>query len=492
MTALRRSLPWLVPIAVGLALRLPGVGSRAVWYDEAFSVLLAARPVGELLSGTAADTMPPGYYLALRVWASLASTIGFLRLLNVVLGVLLIGIVFLMAREAFDERAAMWAALLAAISPLLIYHAQELRMYTLLALSLAAYGHLAYRLTTGTRGHTWEWVGLIAAGAAALYTHNLAVFSMVAPNVYLATRRAWRDLGRLALAQLGMVVVFLPWLVVVPGQVAKIQAAFWTPRPGALEIVQAVMGLHAALPLPQAWIPLGLTASVLAFAGTIYLVVRQGRSNPAAGYLLTLVFVPPGLLFLASYLMRPLFVPRAFLLSLVAYMVLAGWVIASARPRFLGWIVAAAFFIAAAVGLPAQFAHNTFPRSPFDEAADFLEADTQSGDLVLHDNKLSFFPMHVYAPDLPQAFLPDEPGSHNDTLAAATQRALDLYPVEAMESVTDDVRRVRYVVFDRALEEYAARPEGQPPGLAWLRANATPVEETAFNDLRIYDFTLTP
>ncbi len=488
----RLPLAALAWVALALALRLAGIASRPVWYDEAFSVLLAARPVGDLLAGTAADTMPPGYYLALQLWMTAGQSIGYLRALNVILGVLLVGLTFAMARACFDPRSASWAAILVAASPLLIYHAQELRMYTLLALSLGLYAYTVFELMVAPeRRPSWGWwAGLIGAGALALYTHNLAIFSLVAPNVYLLIRRSWRNLARLVLAQVGMAMLFLPWLIVVPGQVAKIQAAFWTPRPGALEIVQAVVGFHAALPLPPAWLPLGVTAAMVALIGTLYVVVRQAWGKPATGYLLALLFVPPGLLLLASYIMRPLFVPRAMLLSLIAYLILAGWVIASARPRFLAWTVVAAFGIAAAVGLPAQFSHDTFPRSPFDQAAAHLATTEAPGDVVVHDNKLSFFPMHLYAPNLLQAFLPDEPGSHNDTLAAPTQRALHLVPSPGIEEAAQGARRIRYVVFERALEEYAARPEGKPPALAWLQSNASLAATTAFNDLWVYDFQL--
>ena len=215
---------------LALLLRLPALAARPVWYDEAFSVLLAARPVGDILAGTAADTMPPGYYLALRLWMAAGQSIGFLRALNVILGVGLVGLTFVMARECFEARSAAWAALLAAVSPLFIYHAQELRMYSLLALSLGVYSYVAFRVFVAPRRQkSWGWwAGLIAVGALALYTHNLAAFSILAPNVYLVVRRAWRDSARLLLAQVGMAIFFLPWLVVVPGQVAKIQAVLDT------------------------------------------------------------------------------------------------------------------------------------------------------------------------------------------------------------------------------------------------------------------------
>jgi hypothetical protein len=200
--------------------------------------------------------------------------------------------------------------------------------------------------------------------------------------------------------------------------------------------------------------------------------------------------IPIAGLFAASYVMRPVFVARAMLLPLGAYLVLAGAAMSSARPRVIGVSIAAAFAVAAAVGLPAQFAHDGFPRSPFPQAARWLEATSAVGDVVLHDNKLSFFPMHFYAPGLPQVFLADEPGSHNDTLAPATQQALGLFPIADVDSAVRGADRVRYVVFQRALDEYAAREEGKPPALAWLEAIAEGRGGTAIGDLWVYDFDL--
>jgi 4-amino-4-deoxy-L-arabinose transferase-like glycosyltransferase len=480
-------------MAASLALRLPGLESRPIWYDEAFSLLLAARPSTDVLSGTAADTMPPLYYLLLGAWGTLGNAIWQLRTLNVVLGVALVGLVFLLGRELHGRTAAGWAAMLAAISPLLVYHAQELRMYTLLTLSLAGYAYF-YLLARSRIGRVAAvaWAGVVLAGTTALYTHNLAVFSILALDAFLLIRREWKQLARLAAAQLIMVVLFLPWLQFVPGQIQKIQQAFWTPQPGLLEGVQALVILHASLPLPTSSLVVGVSASLMAVVLTGYIVLRRLPLDWKDGFLACLILVPPVLLFLASYLMRPVFVPRAFTLSLVAYLVLAGRAIAGARPRALGWLLAGAFATAAAVGVPAELAHRTFPRSPFREATAYLAATAGDGDLVLHSNKLSFFPMAVYNPAMPQAFLADPPRSHNDTLAVLTQRALGLFPLADASGAIAGAGRIRYVVFQRELDEYALSSVGLPPVLSLLYAAGGEPERTAFNDLWIYDFDLRP
>jgi 4-amino-4-deoxy-L-arabinose transferase-like glycosyltransferase len=475
-------------MATGLVLRLPGLDGRPIWYDEAFSILLAGRPFAHVLSGTAADTMPPLYYLLLGLWRYLGEAIWQQRLLNVVLGVALVGLVYLFGRELYGRAAAGWGAMLAAVSPLLVYHAQELRMYTLLALSLTGYAYF-YVLARKPNGRI-AWVGVVFAGTTALYTHNLAIFSVLAIDAYLLIRREWKQLARLLGAQVVMAVLFIPWLQFVPGQIQKIQLAFWTPRPGILELVQAIVTFHASLPLTSWALIVGVAASLLAAVLTGYIVIRRLRLGWQDGLLACLILVPPALLFLVSYVMRPVFVPRAFMLSLAGYLVLAGRAVAEARPRMIGWILAGAFAAAAAIGLTAELTHRTFPRSPFREASGFLAATAADGDLILHSNKLSFFPMFVYDPTLPQAFLPDEPGSHNDTLAEATQAALGLLPAESIEGAVGGAQRVRYVVFQQELDEMARTAVGIPPALAWLFEAGGVPERTVFQDLWIYDFDL--
>ncbi len=89
-----RELAWLLAVlAFAAAVRLPGVFSRSIWYDESISLLTAAghadppwarRPAPaadaqELFSGRVSlpqlveqvrryDVHPPGYYWALALW----------------------------------------------------------------------------------------------------------------------------------------------------------------------------------------------------------------------------------------------------------------------------------------------------------------------------------------------------------------------------------------------------------------------------------------
>jgi hypothetical protein len=210
--------------------------------------------------------------------------------------------------------------------------------------------------------------------------------------------------------------------------------------------------------------------------------------QPGVQLLAFLALAPAVLTFAASYLMRPVFVPRALLPASLAYYALAGYALSRARLPAVRIFLSLLFVLPALGFLPAQYAFARFPRSPFQPAAEYLGAKIQPGDLVLHDNKLSFFPMRFYAPDLPQTFLPDAPGSSNDTLAPATQAAMNTFPLADKDGALQASQRVWFVVFERALDEYKQAGRSHPV-LAQLSAEFSLTDEIAFNDLLVYEFT---
>ena len=128
-----------------------------------------------------------------------------------------------------------------------------------------------------------------------------------------------------------------------------------------------------------------------------------------------------------------------------------------------------------------------FPRSPFRELSDSLQNTIQAGEVIVHDNKLSYFPGHFYQPDLPQVFLPDDPGSSNDTYALQSQQAMQIFPAPNLETAVGNTDGVYFVVFSRAIEEYQAAGEDHP-AIAWLEARFHQTGQTAFNDLLLLHY----
>lgn len=474
---------------LALGLRLYGAGTREIWYDDAFSYFLAKQNLGQIVSGTAADTMPPLYYFLLHYWMKFGESLLMLRLLGVLFSLVTLAVVIDLGRRLAGIEAGLWAGLIVALAPFQIYHAQELRMYTLLGLAQVSYIWFFVRLQQRGVGKrvVWLWVGLVLSGVMAMYSHNLAVFGLILPDLYLLLKRAWKELLKLVSAQALILALAAPWLVMIPGQIDKIQTAFWTPRPGLVEVIQAILQAHIFLPLEGAVMIAGALLSIWC---TVLVAIEtwKQRKTSGVGFLSLLTLGLPLLLFTASYAMRPIFVPRGLILSMLAYAILGGWMIALRWKKFVGPFLAAAFVGAALISLPAYYSFSRFPRSQFRAATEYLRNTSAAGDLILHDNKLSYFPSHYYDPKLPQEFLVDEPGSHNDTYALASQIAMQLFPAESLAQAISGKTTVRFVVFSRAIEEYRNMGTGEHPVMAQLEGVFTLSGHESFGDLEVYTY----
>jgi mannosyltransferase len=479
-------------LLLAFVLRCIALQTRSIAYDDAFSFFLARQSLTNIISGTAADTMPPLYYFLLHIWILLGgSALWWLRLLSVVLNLGSLLFLYGITARLAGEKAGLWAAFLAAISPLQIYHAQDLRMYALLAFGQLGYLWFFIRLHQKEQnaGGWLNWAGLIIFGVIAMYSHNLAVFVLALPDAYLLFRREWRRLWQLLAAQLVIGVFTIPWLVLVPGQIAKIQHAFWTPQPGIVEVLQAMILFVTNLPLPAALLAVGLAVSLAAALLIGIEGFRLGKQDRLPWFLLGLTLLPPFLLFIVSYLMRPVFVTRGFLAAALGFLGLAGVVIALRWPRPPAWILLTLFLIGAGIGLPEHYSFNEFPRSPFQEAMTYLQGQIQPGDVVVHDNKLSYFPAAYYAPEMKQVFLADEPGSPNDTLAPASQQAMGMIPAPDLKSALNGAVRVYFVVFNTTLQDYQQSGLSGHPQIDALKKQFPVETETCFKDLIVVRFS---
>ncbi len=484
-------------VFIAAILRLTAISSRGIWYDDAFSILLSRQTIPAIISGTAADTMPPLYYFILHFWMMISQSIWFIRMLNVLLSILVICLVYRLGTEIGDRRIGLVAALLTAISPFQIYHAQEIRMYILLELGCIGYFWISWRLIQSKRPSKLNWYMLIVFGLIAVYSHNLAVFTLIATDFFLLIRREWKKLGQLVLAQGILAIGFLPWLVLVPGQIEKIQKAFWTPQPGLIEVLQALIQLLGSMPQPN---PILIILAVLVLQVVVVLTIQvwKRRTDLRFQFIGALFVLPSVLLFLASYLMRPVFVPRAFITSgLALYLLLAMIAFQDEKsgpdlrkPISIGVINVVLIVLISMISLPYQYQFDDFPRSPYRKMVASLADQCDPSDcLILHDTKLSYFPMIIYGPGLPQRYLADPEESHNDTLAVQTQKAIYQEAYPTIRSAVDGAKKVYFITYQKAESEYQQMGYSEHPRLTELKTNYTLQDSFAMGDLLCYEFT---
>lgn len=191
------TLPWeSLILLLALCVRLWRLNSQSFWFDEAVSLDWAQRPLwqtGSALLTFVQDKHPPLYYLLLHGWIALlrplglAQSDGALRALGVLFGVGTVWGVLQLCRWTTKRNVALLTGLLVALSPLLIWYSQELRMFQL---ATAAIIWAAYFLVRAWHGTTLKerlrfWLGMVLALEIALYSYLFSAFVLPAAGFTL-------------------------------------------------------------------------------------------------------------------------------------------------------------------------------------------------------------------------------------------------------------------------------------------------------------------
>ncbi|MGC8839590.1 MAG: glycosyltransferase family 39 protein [Anaerolineae bacterium] len=323
-------LGWGLLLAGALALRLAGLTSESLWYDEAWSVAIAREPLGWI-----ATLRVPGwpwplpytgsgggllYHFVLHFWLALGQDPFTVRLLSALLGVAGVALAVLLGRDLFGGRAGWATGFLVAASPLQVWYGQEARMYALFScLMLAAAWGLWHTCHGGQR---WAWGLLVAALVLGTYTHSFGWFAVVAANLFWLWQRltlkearpSWRAWAAAQGVVLGL---SLPGLAGFLGQ-ASMGWWSWIGRtygaPGLRDLASVLAAFvtgpvnpfsgPAALAYTLAALAVGLGTALLGFGWAW----RAGRREEAA-LAATLAVVPVGGAFLLAQ-WRPLFLLR--------------------------------------------------------------------------------------------------------------------------------------------------------------------------------------
>jgi hypothetical protein len=493
---------WVPLLLVALAVRLPGLTTKPLWYDEALAVLLSTQGPAALVEstlaaqgGVAANVHPPGYFVLLWLWARLVGDgPGSVRSLSVLLGVATVAVGYWLAREAFGASTGRTAGWLLALSPFQVHYSQEVRMYALLSLELTAAA--AVFRTAMTRGGALRWLGFAALAAAAQYTHALAALFLTALALIPVWRRQWKQAARAAAAGIVALLLYSPWLVHLPAQVARVRQAYWISPPGPADVIRTLVTFIGGSPLASYMLaPVLFTALLLLGLGS-WALLRGSRSGSPdahhAGWAAYLALAPMALLFLVS-LWRPVYLDRSLLPAGVAFLVWAGWTLSGRQvPGRLRWTAGALLVISFGLGLASYYSYRGFPYAPFQALVQHLRSNAEPGEIVLHSNKLSAIPAAYYAPDLDQRYLPDAPGSATDTLAPATQRVLGLEAEADIASAVGQAPGVWFVVFRRERDEYARLGYSEHPGLRWLMVHYAWQQTVLFGELELHHFAGAP
>ncbi len=202
---------------------------QSFWRDEAFTYLLAHKPILEILSLTARDFNPPLYYVVLHYWIMVAGkseiairTLSFLGFW----GVMYVAYYIMRDMMKFSVKKSSLYLLFMLINPILVYYAFEARMYSIFAF-LAALSMYAF--------YTKKWKLYYVATIAGLYTHYfmlLVVFSQLVYS-YFFDKESRKDLFIIGKA----IAALIPWIIYVFAVKPVFSEQFWILKPQIFDLL---------------------------------------------------------------------------------------------------------------------------------------------------------------------------------------------------------------------------------------------------------------
>lgn len=332
---------WLiiaVPI-VAAALSL-WIGLRqSVWFDEAYSIMVAKRSVGEIIRLSALDTHPPLYYLVLKIWANVFGWSELaLRSLSVIFYGASIAVAGCFIKKHFNARAAIYVLTMLLLAPLLMRYGFEIRMYAMASLIGVAATVMLVRAHSSKRWTDWLIYGvLVALGMYTLYYLALLWLAhlawLVAMDAGRLRKSLWKEcrwIGAYAFSLL----LFLPWLSSFLKQVGN-DALAPIGQPMNLEQLVGIVSFNTIYqPLWQ----LGVIASILVMA-IIFVSVRSivitfhiKKKNDILWLLVSYISVPIMLLMVIS-LYKPMYVERYLAHVAIGLVMLVGASLALSTER---------------------------------------------------------------------------------------------------------------------------------------------------------------
>ncbi len=304
-----------------VSLRIWGIASLGLWYDELQSVTHAGLSLTEterielqgrsitfpqLLASVAKfDFHPPLYYVQLHFWMLAGNSDVWIKL-NSVLFSLITGLsLLIIGRRLFSPFVGALSCLLFALSPIAIYYSQEARMYALLmALSVWVY-FLTHEFFVTRRAGP---VGILLACATAAYLYSHGAAFLILPSMWsyalfmFATREADpRRLKQFALVNLSALAAAAPWLYLM-----LTRSVGHTVAPDLSRILRDLAILICGYGGHTAWFQVCVLGVVLAL-----LVAAALRSPQGLRGALSFFFVPVVACAAVSYLIRPIWLVRS-------------------------------------------------------------------------------------------------------------------------------------------------------------------------------------
>jgi mannosyltransferase len=344
-----RRTTWVVAAVTALAggLLLFRIGSRALWFDEGFTVGLVRLPYGELLGRLWRwEVNQSPYYLLFDLWHGVVGEgEAAMRLFSALFAVATVPVLFLLGRRLADERVGLVAALLFALNAMVVQWGQQLRAYSMVLFLVTLATFLLVRAVD--RPTTGRALAYALVATLAVYAN---FFALLVVGVHWLTLAVVRPFPRRTAVVTGLVMVVPVVRIVVFVLTASVDPLGWIERPGGRRLVSDLADLAGGGAEQLA------VYAVVAGAGVVLALGAAGRlPRSTAWWRLVLpvawLVLPVAGVLASTYTAKPLLVPRYLIVVVPALALVAAHALVHLADRRLAAAGGVALVAVSVLGL---------------------------------------------------------------------------------------------------------------------------------------------
>jgi len=425
------ALPFLI-LLLAFALRLYRIDVQSIWWDEGHSIFVATQPISQIPTLPAMDVHPPGYFILLHLWLNLTGTSEFaLRYLSVIFSLLTIALLWRFAKKLCPRATLLpchLVALFAALSPMYVAYAQEVRSYAMITFFAAAgtlmlwqlLGFASLQSTVKKRNRFLLFYIILTA--ACLYIHYFTIFLLIFQILVWFSWLGWqkvkqqvslkRNLILWIGSQIGILLLFLPQLLWAVRQITGYTNPNLIPPNLTYFILRSWQAYTTGLtldPAPARW-GMGLIAGVLLVSWILHFWLNPIRLTTPLIFLTAWIIIPLTAYFIVLQ-RQPSFEPRYLILVTPAlFLLLAlglGQVsgvrcqVSSVRchvSRTTYYVFLPLTLLVLLTGLYNYYTNQTYFKDDSAGVANWLATETTPNDIVYVDVP---HPFHYYDSRIP-------------------------------------------------------------------------------------------
>jgi len=405
----------LIIIIAGVLLRCFRLSFQSYWFDEVMSIrhVLEGDFFGFLAHGFGGD--PPLYEFLLYFWIKIfGQSEAPVRALSVIFSAATLPAVYLLAKELFDNKTAVYSTLLLSFSAYHIYYAQEARMYALVGFLAVCSGFFFIKALKTDKKNTW--VMYTVTTILAFYAHYSALFVVLAETIiiYLFWRK-YREKVFFWISSLSAVLIMsFPWgmvslfpLFIIPAFIQK-NIYLWVPLPSLKAVFDTFVfftcGSESMLcNLKQRYwlfskvILMVIILIVLLDLWSIFKQAKLYEKRVEMFFLLLWCFLPVTIVYIISVSVKSIYMVRYVDIAFYPLCIIIAHVLARIRPVFFRIIFLSAYLAPNIIALNYYY-HFPVKDPTMRDTAHFLKLELALNDNILVSNLYAMRVLAYYCP----------------------------------------------------------------------------------------------